>query len=76
LTPESFADLIKLVGLPLALTIAILWAGARGIWVYGWVFKMVEKDRDAWRAQAESGTNLADKAIEAPPPRRNARVRP
>jgi hypothetical protein len=74
--PADFSELVKLVGLPLALTIAILWAGARGMWVYGWVYRAMEKDRDAWRRQAESGTNLAETVAKVPPRRPRARVAP
>lgn len=77
MTFEGFQSLIQSLGLPLALLIAVLWSGARGMWVFGRTFEDMRDDRDWWREQATRGSDLADKALDAPPPRRTRRgVRP
>lgn len=75
MTPEGFGALIQTLGLPLALLIVVLWTGARGMWVFGRAFEDMKEDRDWWRTQALKGTDLADSALAATPPRR-VRVRP
>lgn len=75
MTPEGFAELIRTLGLPLAILIGVLLSGARGMWVFGRSFEDMKEDRDYWRTQALKGTDLADSALAATPPRR-VRVRP
>lgn len=75
MTPEGFATFVQTLGLPLALLIVVLWTGARGLWVFGHVYSELLADRDRWRDLALKGTDLADSALQATPPRRS-RVRP
>lgn len=70
MTPDSFLELAKVLGVPLTVTLFLLWSGSRGMWVFGWVYKELRDDRDAWRSQAEHGTDLAETAVQPP------RVRP
>jgi hypothetical protein len=53
-------------GFPLGSLILILWAGARGDWVYGWYHRRtiaaLEKDRDEWKMIALRGVKVAAKA--------------
>lgn len=63
MTPDAFQELIRTLGLPIAITVAILVSGARGWWVFGWSYDELKEDRDAWRRQAENGTDLAHTAV-------------
>lgn len=74
MTPEGFAELIRTLGLPLAIMIGVLWSGARGMWVFGRSFEDMKEDRDYWRSQALKGTDLTETALATPP--RRGRVRP
>jgi hypothetical protein len=44
--------------------ILILSAGAKGIWVWGWHYQEVKKERDELLALAMSGTILAEKSVD------------
>lgn len=75
MTPD-FLEFAKVFGLPIAIAVAILVAGAKGYWVFGWVFRDMREDRDHYRDLSEKGTDLADKALDSPaPPRRPRRPR-
>jgi hypothetical protein len=63
MTPDAL-DLIKAVGLPIALLLLALVAGARGTWYYGNTYRSLERDRDYWRELALRGTDLAEKSFE------------
>jgi hypothetical protein len=69
MTPEAL-DLIKAVGLPIALLLLALIAGARGTWYYGNTYRSLERDRDYWREMALRGTDLAERAVDAQSDRR------
>lgn len=56
MTPEQYT----LVGLLIAIGIA----GAAGKWVFGWVYKAMERDRDYWRSRALRWAGLAEMAID------------
>lgn len=43
-TQGGLLELVQALGLPVALFILIVYAGAREIWVYGWVYRR-ERDR-------------------------------
>lgn len=45
------------------LTLAALLAGYKRLWVFGWSFVAVEKDRDFWRDLALGLLKVNDKAI-------------
>lgn len=66
----TFDQLVEVVNSPAGiavLSLAILWAGAKGIWVYGRVHKDAvqrEKDRaEEWKELATGGLRIADKAV-------------
>lgn len=63
MTPD-FLDLAQRVGLPVAILLVILWGGAKGYWVFGWVYRMKERESDFWRELALKGTDLAEKTVE------------
>ena len=46
------------------LLIAAIAAGARGMWVFGWIYKAAIVDRDFWRDRALGSTGLAEIAAE------------
>lgn len=65
---------IELANNPLAILVVIIATGARGIWVFGWIYRERVGDLDqrltqaweeaaAWRAVAEQGTTITDHAI-------------
>ena len=62
LNPELLGALSDLGAV--AMLLLILIAGARGWWVFGWHYREVARERDAWREIALSTTNLAERAIE------------
>lgn len=46
------------------LLLAAIAAGARGMWVFGWIYRAAIVDRDFWRDRALLGTGLAEIATE------------
>lgn len=46
-----------------ALLLAILAGGMRGVWVFGWAFTAMVKDRDFWRDVALKSMGTTDKAL-------------
>jgi hypothetical protein len=55
LTPEQVAAVAGIIG-------AVVVAGIRKVWVWGWVFAAMEVDRNYWRDLAMSGTAIAEDA--------------
>lgn len=45
-------ELVKVLGVPVALCVAIILAGAKGKWVYGREFDAMREERDEWKAAA------------------------
>jgi hypothetical protein len=57
------------------LLVAIGVAGAARQWVFGWVYKAMETDRDWWRSRYFEALGLAEISAERlPAPRRRARL--
>ena len=54
MTPEQ----ITLAGVLIAIGVA----GAAGKWVFGWVYRAMEEDRNFWRDRALGMTGLAEVA--------------
>ena len=46
------------------LLIGALAAGARGMWVFGYIYQAALKERDFWRDRALAGTGLAEIAAD------------
>ena len=46
------------------LVIAAMIAGARGVWVFGFLYRAMEADRNFWRDRALDGTGLAEIAAD------------
>ena len=46
-----------------AITTAVIGAGVRKVWVWGWTYVDMEKDRDFWRSRALRGASIAEQAI-------------
>lgn len=44
------------------LLVAALFGGYKQWWVFGWSYRDMEQDRDAWRRTAERGTATAERA--------------
>lgn len=61
----ALGELVKVFGVPVALALAILYGGAKGWWVFGWVFRAMEEDRDWWRDDARGVTNVLEKVVPA-----------
>ena len=51
-------------GILATVLIAIGVAGARGLWVFGYLYKAMELDRNFWRDRALDGTGLAEIAAD------------
>jgi hypothetical protein len=62
LNPEILS-VLREIGMA-TLLLLILIGGNRGWWVFGWHYREVAQERDAWREIALSTTNLAERAIE------------
>ncbi len=48
---NEFGDLVKIFGLPTAIFVAIIVAGYRKKWCYGWQLSDALNERDYWRNQ-------------------------
>lgn len=61
-------QLIRDGGLVVVLLLTLI-GGAKRLWVFGWTYKDLERDRDEWKALALDGTHLAviatDHVVEA-----------
>jgi hypothetical protein len=57
LTPEQVAALGGILG-------AVVIAGIRQVWVWGWTYKAMVDDRDFWRRHALRSSDLTDRAID------------
>lgn len=53
-------QVLKDGGLQGLLFILIL-AGSRKLWVWGWMYKELQQERDEWKALALKGTHLAER---------------
>ena len=47
------------------LLVAALITGARGLWVFGFIYQAALKDAEFWRDRALGGTGLAEIAADA-----------
>jgi hypothetical protein len=68
---SDFERLAGLIGLPAAMLVVILWAGAKEIWVFGWVARDLRRQLEEekaesreWKTLALQGTQLAAGAVE------------
>lgn len=52
----------------MGLLLAIIVAGWRRWWVFGWQYDALAKDRDQWKNLALEGTDLAERAARSPLP--------
>lgn len=64
-TVQRWANTIGVV----TLLVLTLIGGYKQWWVFGWLYKDLVKDRDDWKALALKGTNLAERALDVPPPK-------
>jgi hypothetical protein len=67
MTPDTIAGIlastkdISMIGV----LILIIWAGHKGIWVYGKMYDAKVKECERWQDLALNGLNLADRATKA-----------
>lgn len=59
---EAIAGLTGQYGV-LVICILIGITGARGIWVWGWTYQAIVKDRDEWRELALTGQVVARRSL-------------
>jgi len=59
---QLFGNLMQRADL-VGVLLFILWAGAKGVWVYGREHARVLKDLDKFRDLALHGTHIADRAL-------------
>lgn len=59
-------DILKFInsGGVLGLLVIAIVGGYRKWWVYGWIYREVERERDDWRDIALHGTDLAEKTVD------------
>lgn len=60
---EHVIDLLTGPGGALVFALVILWAGAKKYWVFGWVYKGVEEEKNEWKNVALRGTKIAEKVV-------------
>lgn len=56
----KWAESLTLVG---TLAIIIV-AGYKRLWVFGWQFDAMQKDRDFWRESAMKGTYMTERTVQ------------
>lgn len=66
---QQWVMLVRDGGLALAVVVLVV-GGARGWYVFGSIYKDMKQDRDDWKDLALRGTNLAERALDSPPPPR------
>lgn len=57
-------DPVVLLGFIASAITAVVGAGIRKVWVWGWVLADMREERDWWRTFALRSTNTAEKAID------------
>lgn len=63
---SDYADILKYLnsaGVLGVLILAII-GGYRRWWVYGWLYKQMEQERDDWRNLALHGTKIAEQTVD------------
>lgn len=65
----ALVQLVRDGGLALAVVVLVV-GGMRGWYHWDGDYQEMKTDRDEWRSLALRGTNLAERALEAPPPPR------
>lgn len=59
----SIIDMVSKGGIATLLGL-VIFGGVKRIWVFGWQYSELEKDRDRWQSLALDNLNLAKKAAE------------
>jgi hypothetical protein len=65
---SAWVTLVQNGGLALAVVVLVA-GGIRGWYVFGPTYADMKQDRDDWKALALRGTSLAERALDAPPPK-------
>lgn len=59
----TWIDILTTSGVtPIGMLLVIIYAGARGMWVFGREFQALQKSHDEWRAIALDATALGKRA--------------
>lgn len=66
---QTLVMLVRDGGLALAVVVLVI-GGVRGWYHWDGEYQEMKQDRDDWKSLALRGTNLAERALEAPPPPR------
>jgi hypothetical protein len=61
---SDLATLVQTFGWPMALFIVMTVSGASGVWVWGWQYRAVEKQRDEWKDIALKGQISSERMLE------------
>ncbi len=60
----DFNALVENVGLPLAALITLTVLGHRRIWVFGWVYRMKEREAEDWKELTLRLLNVSEKVAD------------
>lgn len=63
MTIEDFLKLLQGQAALLTVAVIILYGGAKGIWVWGYQFNELRKDRDEWKERALRGIGLVERTV-------------
>lgn len=47
----------------LVLSLSIILTGVKGLWVFGWVYRDIARERDEWKDVALRGTKIAERTV-------------
>jgi hypothetical protein len=61
MTIELFLDTVARLG-ALGFALIVIFAGARGVWVWGWLYRQERDEKEEWKRLALQGTDMADAA--------------
>jgi hypothetical protein len=59
---EQVLKIVQTAGVT-GLLLVILWGGAKGVWVWGYLYKQERAEKEAWMIRALRGTSLAERAV-------------
>lgn len=58
-------ELVQALGLPVALFVAIIYMGARGLWVFGWQYQATAERAERWEQVALALLHTNEAAVKA-----------
>jgi hypothetical protein len=59
---EQILKIVQTAGVT-GLLLVILWGGAKGVWVWGYLYRQERAEKEAWMLRALRGTSLAERAV-------------